>query len=691
MRDADRYYIEFEILGGMLSDAEHRLGDVWVRGVMGFVAPYATVEFIDPFGNIQTGATGVVMMSLGKHSGCSVNFEKRMSFTAYCAQQGEQCIRVRVFQKRFVQAVFRGDPMVGEATLSIDMANVGSPQRARLSLSRPAKTCFLSRGRCCGDPVPGASWLDVQCRVVAWETVGNTLAACGQHRLADVLLAIATVLRAPGGLARLLETRPCAVGFVESGSEASSRRLRRTPTRFATNAGHTDLQALVSRLCAITDSLQGHESDDEIFSKLRQLSRGILVYVATYVSGGAGAHPSYTLANDSANVACQWIRDFITACAQDHKAGGSDVVPPMLDEAWLRKFLSLGMIDRKHLVPVDENLQDVRQAGWCLGKAFPENALLGAGSYGSVGRARDAQTGALCAVKLMVTKGPVKHAVAKRECQVAEALRERIHPCVVRVFDFDHHRDACSCALVMEFCPGGDLMSDIRRRRNYSTYEASPLAVEYLTQVFLALEFLHLTVGMLCRDVKPENVLLSADRCRAMLTDFGMSRLDTVSDGDLSFSPNVPPGTPAYVAPEVLRGVRYDYHADFYSLGVLALVLLSGGLKGRKHPTPPCGTLCKEQEGQGLSKLGPLLGNWLKVRSAVVSEWPPLVQPITSQPAQDFILSLTDRSKEHRPLSHVDVRDLALLRPVAPPPLGDDLATDRWLRSLSSCGSLPRA
>merc|ERR1712176_769536 len=107
--------------------------------------------------------------------------------------------------------------------------------------------------------------------------------------------------------------------------------------------------------------------------------------------------------------------------------------------------------------------------------------------------------------------------------------------------------------------------------------------------MFLALEHLHLTQPcMLVRDVKPANVVLTENQRIAKLTDFGMSRQGDYSNGTFSFSNTLPPGTPDYVAPEVVAGQPYNYSADLYSFGVLVWVLLTGGLLIHKNtPAPP--------------------------------------------------------------------------------------------------------
>ena len=89
-------------------------------------------------------------------------------------------------------------------------------------------------------------------------------------------------------------------------------------------------------------------------------------------------------------------------------------------------------------------------------------------------------------------------------------------------------------------------------------------------------------MGMLVRDLKTDNVVLSEDLGRASgavakLTDFGLCKFGTEGTGDWTFG--APPGTPAYIAPEVINGQNYGRAADLYSFGAVIWVILAGGHK----------------------------------------------------------------------------------------------------------------
>jgi serine/threonine protein kinase len=143
----------------------------------------------------------------------------------------------------------------------------------------------------------------------------------------------------------------------------------------------------------------------------------------------------------------------------------------------------------------------------------------------------------------------------------------------------------------MEFCPEGNLHQKIVKARSAAverceTYKAPAQAPRWLAHIFLGLEHVHLQLHMLFRDLKPGNVVFSADGC-AKLTDFGLSRFGLESDGNWTFG--FPAGSPGYASPEVMLGEEYDARADLYSFGVLMWVLLTGGVTDRdaEDPCPP--------------------------------------------------------------------------------------------------------
>ena len=89
----------------------------------------------------------------------------------------------------------------------------------------------------------------------------------------------------------------------------------------------------------------------------------------------------------------------------------------------------------------------------------------------------------------------------------------------------------------------------------------------------MTLEYLHNNC-VIYRDLKPENTVISmAERGHLKLVDFGFAK----RLGHINQKTNTNCGTPAYIAPEVLRNANgHGYEADIWSLGVLMVEIISG-------------------------------------------------------------------------------------------------------------------
>ncbi len=182
---------------------------------------------------------------------------------------------------------------------------------------------------------------------------------------------------------------------------------------------------------------------------------------------------------------------------------------------------------------------------------------LGAGGMGEVWQAADRLSGHTVAIKRVKAEEPdEEHRISlAREFSLLSSLR---HPNIVSVLDygFDAH-DAPF--LAMELVEGGVSLMDASLGRPTET------KVDYLFQVLRALSYLH-GRGILHRDLKPTNVLVSGDLVTVL--DFGIS-----SSPDAASTSG---GTPDYVAPEVLDGGEPSPSSDLYAVGVMAYEMFAG-------------------------------------------------------------------------------------------------------------------
>ncbi|AKT39516.1 serine/threonine-protein kinase [Chondromyces crocatus] len=208
---------------------------------------------------------------------------------------------------------------------------------------------------------------------------------------------------------------------------------------------------------------------------------------------------------------------------------------------------------------------------------------LGEGGMGEVYRALDTRLHRRVALKVLrrapdadPTTWDEAAARMMREAQAAAALN---HPNAVSLYDVGEHEG--TPFLAMELVDGPPL------RRYVGTQVPQSTRIRWLLDVACALAAAH-RVGVVHRDVKPENVMLRSDGVIKVL-DFGIARRVRTSleapmgDGSDATaatitSPGKLIGTPAYMAPEQIRAEEADGRADQFSWGVMAYELLSGRL-----------------------------------------------------------------------------------------------------------------
>lgn len=210
---------------------------------------------------------------------------------------------------------------------------------------------------------------------------------------------------------------------------------------------------------------------------------------------------------------------------------------------------------------------------------------LGSGGFGIVYRAVNPaldQTVALKVLKPILMADPEFVTRFKQEARQAAQLQ---HSHLVRIFNFVE--ESGRLGIVSDYLPGGDLKERI-------TEHALSLdeTVSVVTQVGRALDFMH-KQGMIHRDVKPSNILFSAEG-QAVLTDFGIAKALHGTDVDMrddsakayyTTTTGGSVGTPAYMAPEQIMGEAMDGRVDVYALGIVAYEMLTGTVPFTGKPT----------------------------------------------------------------------------------------------------------
>jgi serine/threonine-protein kinase len=191
--------------------------------------------------------------------------------------------------------------------------------------------------------------------------------------------------------------------------------------------------------------------------------------------------------------------------------------------------------------------------------------LLGAGGMAEVYEGQDRLLGRRVAIKVLRSQYASDPAFLERFRREAQAAAAFSHPNIVAVYDTG--MEGATPFMVMEYVEGRTLKEVVAAEGKLPPFRAAEIAA----QVAAALAAAHLR-GLVHRDVKPANVMLTADGT-AKVTDFGIARVEAASP---LTQPAAVVGTAQYIAPEQAEGRGVDGRSDIYSLGCVLYELLTG-------------------------------------------------------------------------------------------------------------------
>jgi eukaryotic-like serine/threonine-protein kinase len=201
-----------------------------------------------------------------------------------------------------------------------------------------------------------------------------------------------------------------------------------------------------------------------------------------------------------------------------------------------------------------------------FGGRYELERRLARGGMADVYLARDALLDRPVAVKVLFPEFASDPTFVERFRREAQSAANLSHPNIVAVYDWGE--EGSTYYIVMEYLEGRSLSEILRAEGALQPDRAADIIID----VAAALGFAHRN-GVVHRDVKPGNVLLSPDG-HVKVTDFGIAR--AVSARENLTQTGTVMGTATYFSPEQARGEPVDPRSDVYSLGVVLYELLVG-------------------------------------------------------------------------------------------------------------------
>ncbi|HLU97526.1 MAG TPA: Stk1 family PASTA domain-containing Ser/Thr kinase [Thermobifida alba] len=205
--------------------------------------------------------------------------------------------------------------------------------------------------------------------------------------------------------------------------------------------------------------------------------------------------------------------------------------------------------------------------GTTLAGRYRVESRIANGGMATVFVAHDLRLDRRVALKVMHASLARDPQFVQRFINEALAVAKLSHPNVVQVYD--QGSDQGHVYLAMEYVPGQTLRASLKARSRFSPAEALRVMVPVLAGLGAAHQ-----AGMVHRDMKPENVLITRDG-QIKVADFGLARAVEASQQGLTKTGTLM-GTAAYLAPEQITHSTADARSDVYACGIMLYELLTG-------------------------------------------------------------------------------------------------------------------
>jgi tetratricopeptide (TPR) repeat protein/predicted Ser/Thr protein kinase len=213
-----------------------------------------------------------------------------------------------------------------------------------------------------------------------------------------------------------------------------------------------------------------------------------------------------------------------------------------------------------------EGGQHVLTSGHLLAQRYEIVSLLGEGGMGAVYKARDVELGRMVALKVIRPDLARNRAILDRFKQELILATQVTHRNVVRIYDLGEAEGIKF--ITMEYVEGEDLAAVIHQRSKLPPRDA----VDIVEQVCRALRAAH-NVGVIHRDLKPQNIMREEGTGRILVMDFGLAK---TLEGNNMTQTGAMVGTMEYMSPEQALAGNLDQRSDIFSLGLIFYELLTG-------------------------------------------------------------------------------------------------------------------